>query len=94
MAKHGRSGHRGEAVWGVYPDYAKHGVGTKLLNAILAEARKKGFKRVEAEFAVANRASVRLATKCGFLVEGRRNADLILDNGTFADSYLFGKLLL
>ena len=52
-----------------------------MLRAVLKEAKMRGFKRVEAEIAIENVASVRLAKRCGFHLEGRRTAGLVLDSG-------------
>lgn len=89
----GRTRHRIELGWFVHLDYARKGIATRLVRAVLKEAKKNGFKRAEAEAAVVNIASVKLAKRCGFKIEGIRKAGLILDNGKYADTYLFGKLL-
>jgi ribosomal-protein-alanine N-acetyltransferase len=89
----GRTRHRGEIGWGVHPDYMEKSIATRLVNEILKEAKRKGFKRAEAEAAVVNIGSVKLAKKTGFKIEGRRKAGLLLDNGKYADTWLFGKIL-
>jgi RimJ/RimL family protein N-acetyltransferase len=89
----GRVRHRVEAGWSVRLGYARRGIATRLLKRIIVEARRRGFKRIEAECAVINTASVRLAKKCGFKIEGRKSAGLLLDNGKYVDSYILGKLL-
>jgi len=89
----GRTRHRGKLGWAVSPTYFKKGIATKLVNATLKEAKRRGFTRAEAEAAVKNVASVRLAKKCGFKIEGRRKNGLLLDDGGYADTYLFGKIL-
>lgn len=61
--------HRGEVGWGVHPDYARKGIGTILLRAVLKEARKRGYKKVQAEAAVMNAATVRLDKRRGFRIE-------------------------
>ena len=89
----GRTRHRGELNWMVHPDYLKKGIGTRLLKAVLKEAKRCGFKRAEAEVATKNVASIRLAKRCGMKIEGQRSAGLVLDDGTYVDTYLFGKML-
>lgn len=89
----GRIRHRGNMGWTVNPDYLKRGIATRLVKATLKEAKRRGFTRAEAEAAVKNVASVRLAKKCGFKMEGRRKNGLLLDNGKYVDTYLFGKIL-
>jgi ribosomal protein S18 acetylase RimI-like enzyme len=53
----------------VHPDYARKGIGTILLRAVLKEARKRGYKKVQAEAAVMNAATVRLDKRRGFRIE-------------------------
>jgi len=89
----GRTRHRGELGWMVRHDFAGRGIATNLLRVALAEARRRGFKRVEAEVAADNVASVRLAKRFGFRVEGTRRAGIVLDSGRYLDTYLFGKVL-
>lgn len=89
----GRTSHRGELAWYVHHDYVGKGIATTLLDAVLREARSRGFKRAEAEIAVENIASIRLAKRFGFGVEGRRKSGLALDNGRYADTFIFGKIL-
>jgi len=89
----GRTRHRGEIGWMVHHDYVGRGIATRLLGAVLKEAKRRGFKRVEAEIAVANLASVRLAKRFGFHLEGRRKAGIVLDTGRYLDTYIFGRVL-
>ena len=89
----GRSRHRGEIGWVVHQNYVRKGIGTKLLKALLSQAKKNGFKKVQAEAAVENISSIKLAKKLGFDIEGRIKAGLLLDDGRYVDSYLFGKVL-
>lgn len=92
-AEEGRTRHRGVMGWFVHPDHLESSIGTKVVRAVLNEARKRGFKRAWAEVAVENVASVKLAKKCGFEIEGRERAGMLLDNGRYADVYLFGRSL-
>lgn len=89
----GRTRHRGELGWFVHPDHVGKGIATKLVAAVLREARRRDFKRVEAEIVVENAASVRLAKKFRFRLEGRRKAGIVLDDGRYTDTLIFGKLL-
>ncbi len=91
--KHGRMRHRVDCGWGVHPDYQGRGVATKLLKASLAFAKKKGFKRAEAEVAVENTASIKLAKKLGFKIEGRKKKALLTDDGRYIDTVIVGKIL-
>lgn len=90
---HGRTRHRVECGWMVHPDYFKRGIATKLLNNLVKEARRRGFKKIEAEASVNNIASIKLAKKVGFEIEGKKRRGLMDDNGTYSDTFIFGKCL-
>lgn len=89
----GRTRHMGESAFATHPDYSRKGIGTKLLRTVLNEAKKRGFKRIEIEAALDNIASIRLARKFGFEIEGKKKAGFILDNGKYVDTYILGKIL-
>lgn len=79
--------------WLTHPDYARQGVATNLLGSALKALEKAGVKRVEAEAALENVASIKLAKKYGFKIEGQLKKALLLDDGRYVDTYLFGKIL-
>lgn len=89
----GRMRHRIDIGWGVHPDFTGKGIGTKLVNLCLIEAKKEGFMRAEAEIAINNTSSWKLALKCGFDIEGVKKKALLLDNGDSIDTFIVGKLL-
>lgn len=89
----GRTRHRKGLGWGVHPEYAGQGIATMMVKKVIAEAKKQGLKRLEAEAAIENVASVKLAKKCGFVIEGKRKNGLLLDDGRYVDTYLFGILI-
>ncbi|MFH1065209.1 MAG: GNAT family protein [Nanoarchaeota archaeon] len=91
--KGSRIRHRVDVGWRVHPDYMNKGIGTRLLNAVLEDAKKNGYKRAEAEVAVENKASLKLAKKCGLKIEGRKRKGILLDDGRMIDTYEFGKPL-
>jgi RimJ/RimL family protein N-acetyltransferase len=91
--KAGRTRHRIDCGWGVHPDYQGQGIATELLNTLLKYAKKKGFKRAEAECAIENIASWKLAKKCGFEIEGTKKEALLTDDGRYIDTYIVGKVL-
>lgn len=55
-------------------------------------AKKKGFKRAEAEMAIKNKSSWKLAKKCGFKIEGIKKKALLTDDGRYIDTYVVGKV--
>lgn len=89
----GRTRHRLDCGWGVHPDYAGQGIATELLNTLLKYAVKKGFKKAEAECAIENKASWKLAKKCGFEIEGTKKKALLTDDGRYIDTYIMGEVL-
>ena len=91
--KVGRLRHRIDLGWGIHPDFAGQGIGTKLLNFALNDAKIRGFKRAEAEMAIKNIGSWKMALKCGFKIEGTKKKALLTDDGKYIDTYIVGKLL-
>ena len=90
---HGRLRHRGDCGWSVHPEYQGKGIGTKLLNELIKEAKKRGLKRLEAEMAIKNTGSWKLAEKCGFKIEGTKKQGLLTDEGKYIDTYIVGKII-
>ncbi len=91
--KKGRISHVGEMGWIIHPDYQKKGIATVLLQTILSYAKKKALKRAEAEIAIENKASIKLAKKLGFKIEGRKKKAFLTDDGRYIDMYVVGKWL-
>ncbi len=91
--KAGRLRHRVDLGWMVHPDYQGRGIATAMLKKALKFAKEKGFKRAEAEMAIENKASWKLALKCGFKIEGTKKKALLTDDGRCIDTYIVGKLL-
>jgi RimJ/RimL family protein N-acetyltransferase len=89
----GRTRHRVEFGWMVHPDYSNKGIATSLVKRAIKEAKKRGIKRAEAEAAKENIASIKLAKRCGFKIEGTRKKGLLTDDGRYIDTYLFGQVL-
>lgn len=91
--KGSRLSHRVDLGWGVHPDYEGQGIGTKLLGLALDDAKKRGFKRAEAEMAIKNKGSWKMALKHGFKIEGTKKKALLTDDGKYIDTYIVGKIL-
>lgn len=91
--KFSKTQHRAECGWFVRKSYMKQGIATKLVKELIKEAKKKGLKRLEAESAVGNEASLRLAEKLGFKKEGIKKKALMLDNGKLEDTFILGRIL-
>jgi RimJ/RimL family protein N-acetyltransferase len=89
----GRTRHRVDLGWLVHPDYVRKGIATRLVQNAIRELKKASIKRVEAEAAIKNIASLKLAKKLGFKIEGKKRKGLLLDNGKYVDTYIFSKIL-
>lgn len=85
--------HRAECGWFVRQSHMNKGIATKLVDALIKEAKKRKLKRLEAESAVGNTASLRVAEKLGFKIEGRKEKALKLDNARLEDTYILGRLI-
>jgi len=64
--------HVGEVGIMVHPDFQRRGIGTELLKACLNLAKRRGFKRLEADTLANNKAMRRILEKVGFKLEGVR----------------------
>lgn len=89
----GRLRHRGDCGWSVHPEYQGKRIGTKLLKELIKEAKKIGLKRLEAEMAIENTGSWKLAQKCGFKIEGTKKKGLLTYDGRYIDTYIVGKII-
>jgi RimJ/RimL family protein N-acetyltransferase len=79
--------HRGTLGMGLLPEWRGRGLGRRLLEATLAEARRWGFKRIELDVYADNERAIALYEKAGFVREGLlRDASLI--DGAFRDAIL------
>jgi RimJ/RimL family protein N-acetyltransferase len=79
--------HRGTLGMGLLPEWRGRGLGRRLLEATLAEARRSGFKRIELDVYADNERAIALYEKAGFVREGLlRDASLI--DGAFRDAIL------
>ena len=91
--KSGRDRHVIDLGWIVHPDYEGQGIGSKMLKSILEDAKKRGFKRAEAEMAIKNIGSWKIALKNGFKIEGIKKKALLTDDGEYIGTYIVGKIL-
>ncbi|WP_433464050.1 N-acetyltransferase family protein [Spirillospora sp. CA-128828] len=80
---------RGAIVLGVQASHQGKGVGRGLLDAAIAEARRRGMWRLELSVMSHNQAALRLYEARGFEVEGLRRSSVCVD-GAFVDEYYMG----
>ena len=79
--------HRRTLGMGLLPEWRGRGIGRRLLEATLAQARRSGFKRIELDVHADNPRAIALYEKAGFVREGIvRDASLI--DSVFRDAIL------
>ena len=78
--------------FGVIAEYARQGIGYRLLMAAIDKARQLGLARLQADCFADNAASIALLSKCRFREEGVRIRAICKD-GRFRDQTLFGLML-
>lgn len=83
--------HCGGLGMGVLAAYRGRGIGTQLITATLAHARRQGLMRIELEVRIDNLAAIRLYERVGFAHEGRKRNRLRFDGVTF-DALVMGLL--
>jgi L-amino acid N-acyltransferase YncA len=91
--KNTRLKHRVKFTWKIHPHHTKKGIGTKLLKYTLKDAKKRGFKKAIAEVVVENKASLKLALKYNFRIEGLVTKSFLSDDKKMKDAYLIGREL-
>jgi len=62
--------HCGTLGMGVRKDFRRLGIGTRLLERTMVEARVKGMERIELEVFASNTPAIKLYQKAGFVTEG------------------------
>ena len=90
----GREVYAGVAECSVYvdPDLRGRGLGTELLEALAAEAERRGLHKLLGKLFAGNEASMRLVDRCGFRVVGTHVRHGRLD-GVWRDVILVERLL-
>lgn len=87
-----RLSHRGGLGMGLLPEFRGKGLGSKLLEAVLAHAKKSGLEKVELNVYTSNAGAVALYKKFGFEQEGLIRRYRKLD-GQYYDCLAMGKFL-
>ena len=77
----------------VRQDYWHQGIGSAMMERLIAHARQSGFEQIELEAVSANRRAVNLYIKYGFQVYGTRIHGFKYPDGSYADEYLMCKML-
>lgn len=87
-----RQKHRGSLGMGILPSYRGKGLGTQLMEKVLAHAQNFGLEKVELQVYTTNTAAIALYKKLGFEQEGVIRKYRKLD-GQYFDSIMMGKFL-
>ncbi len=76
----------------IITDYRGQGIGTQMLNVAITWAKKRGFKKLEADIFTINKKSLHLFERAGFVEEGTRQKRIRIGN-QYIDEVLLGKVL-
>jgi RimJ/RimL family protein N-acetyltransferase len=73
-------------------DYRGHGIGSKMIQTLLAESRRLGLKSIDVEFLAANKSAERAYTRAGFRKAGIIPG-MIFRNGEYFDAMIMARKL-
>lgn len=76
----------------IEPGYWGKGIGTKTIQFLEEEVRKKGYRRMECMVADTNPRAIRLYVQLGFELEGKKREAFFID-GRYVDLLMLGKVL-
>ena len=94
MGMKSRTLHRATLGMSVRKDYWRLGIGSAMMERLIAHAKQTGFEQIELEVVSANRRAISLYTKYGFQVYGTRPHGLKYVDGSYADDYMMRKALI
>ena len=96
IASHGsksRVFHRAELGISVREEFWRLGIGSALMERLIASAGKLGFEQIELTVSAPNRRALNLYLKYGFTVYGTRPHGMKYADGSYHDDYLMVKML-
>ena len=85
--------HRAVLGMSVRKDFWRQGIGSAMMERLIAHARQAGFEQIELEVVSANRRAISLYVKYGFQVYGTRHHGIKYPDGSYADDYMMCKEL-
>ena len=94
MGTKSRTLHRAALGMSVRKDYWHLGIGSAMMERLIAQAKQAGFEQIELEVVSTNRRAISLYTKFGFQVYGTRPHGLKYADGSYADDYMMRKTLI
>ena len=93
MGTKSRTLHRATLGMSVRKDYWRLGIGSAMMERLIAHARQSGFEQIELEVVSTNRRAIGLYVKYGFQVYGTRPHGIKYPDGGYADDYMMRKVL-
>ena len=93
MGVKSRTLHRATLGMSVRRDYWRQGVGSAMMERLIAHARQSGFEQIELEVVSTNRRAINLYVKYGFQVYGTRPHGMKYPDGSYANDYMMCKIL-
>ena len=85
--------HRGELGISVRKDYWRKGIGSALMERLLAFAFQCGYEQIELTVESKNHRALRLYLKYGFMVYGTRPHGMKYPDGSYDNDYLMVKMI-
>ena len=85
--------HRGELGISILKDYWRQGIGSALMERLIAFAEKSGYEQIELTVESKNRRAINLYMKYGFTVFGTRPHGLKYPDGSYDNDYLMVRML-
>lgn len=68
---------------GLLPEYREHGIGRKLIEISLADAKDKGFREIRLECRTDNKRAIHVYKKLGFKKYAQRRKALVIENDKY-----------
>ena len=85
--------HRGEVGISVRKDFWRQGIGSAMMERLVAFARETGYEQLELTVESKNIRAINLYLKNGFVVYGTRPHGMKYADGTYENDYLMVKIL-
>ena len=85
--------HRGEVGISVRKDFWRQGIGSAMMERLVAFAREAGYEQLELTVESKNIRAINLYLKNGFVVYGTRPYGMKYADGTYENDYLMMKML-
>ena len=93
MGAKSRTLHRATLGMSVRQDYWRQGIGSAMMERLIAHARQSEFEQIELEVVSTNRRAINLYVKYGFQVYGTRPHGMKYLDGSYANDYMMCKML-